>query len=120
MRIVSEAGVCALTVVAEMIAAAAAIPSADLIRWLMKMFCLMELKEFSQAKARGASVNRTTIRCRHAVNATLLHRVRIADEKFQMFTIYCSIVASITTSCRVNACDRQMCIALHMRKMRRV
>ena len=53
MRIVSEAGVCAPTVVAEMIAAAEAIPSADLIRWLMKLFYLMESKVFNQAKARG-------------------------------------------------------------------
>ena len=71
MRIVSAAGVCAFAEFNEMIAAAAAIPSADLIRWLMKLFCLMELKEFNQAKVRGASVNRTTIRCRRAVNATL-------------------------------------------------
>jgi hypothetical protein len=35
MRIVSEDGVCAFTVVAETIAAAAAMTSADLIRWLM-------------------------------------------------------------------------------------
>jgi hypothetical protein len=86
----------------------------------MKLFCLMELKKFNQAKARAASVNRTTIRCQRAVNATLLHRVRIADEKFQAFTIRCSIAASITTSCRENACDRKMCIALHTRKMHRV
>src|SRR4051812_21493813 len=120
MRIVSEAGVCAFTVVAETIAAAAAIPSADLIRWLMKLFFLMELKEFNQAKVRAASVNRTEIPYQRAVNATLLHRVRIADEKLQTFTIHCSIAASITTSCRVNACDRKMCIVSHIRKMRRV
>src|SRR3954467_15133941 len=100
MRIVSAAGVCAFAEFAEMIAAAAAIPSADLIRWLMKLFCLMGLKKFNQAKARAASVNRTTIRCQRAVNTTLLHRVRIADEKFQTFTSHCSIAASITTSCK--------------------
>jgi hypothetical protein len=83
-------------------------------------FCLMEMKEFNQAKARAASVNRTTLRCRRAVNTTLLRRVRIADEKFQPFTVHCSIAASITASCGANACDRKMCIAPHIRKMRRV
>jgi len=41
MRIASEGGVCALTAVAEAIAATAAIANADLIRWLMKLFFLM-------------------------------------------------------------------------------
>jgi hypothetical protein len=86
----------------------------------MKLFCLMEMKDYNQAKARGASVNRTTIRYQRGVNAILLHRGWIADDKFQAFTIDCSVAVSITTSCRVNACDRKMCIAPYPRKMHRV
>src|SRR6478672_10125509 len=119
MRIVSDTGVCAYAELAEMIAAAA-IPSADLIRWLMKLFYLMELKVFNQAKARGASVNRTTIRCRRAANTTLLHLVRNADEIFHTFTLRCSIIASIGAPCGINACDRKRCITSRTRKMRRV
>jgi hypothetical protein len=54
------------------------------------------------------------------VNAILLRRVRIADKKFQAFTIRCSIIASIGTAAGINACDRKRCIAPHTRKMRRV
>jgi hypothetical protein len=54
----------------------------------MKLFCLMEMKDFNQAKVRAASVNRTAIRCQHAANAILLRQARIADEKFQVFTIH--------------------------------
>jgi hypothetical protein len=46
MRIVSEAGVCAYAEFAEIIATAAAIASADLIRWFREMFCLMGMNGF--------------------------------------------------------------------------
>jgi hypothetical protein len=57
----------------------------------MKLFCPMEMKEFDQAKARTASVNRTAIRCRRTPDRTLLHLVRNADEKFQAFSIHCRL-----------------------------
>jgi hypothetical protein len=119
MRIVSEAGVCACAEFTAMIAVIAAIPSADLIRWFMEMFCLMRMNGFDQAKSRPASVNRTTIRCRHAVSTSLLHSPLITDEKFHAFTIHCPIAISITTSCGETACDRKMCAASRIRKMRR-
>jgi hypothetical protein len=101
MRTVSEAGVWAIAELAEMIAVAATMLS-DLIRWLMNLFCLMKLRAFNQAKMHGASVNRTTIRCQRAANATVLRRAWIADEKFQAFAIHRPIVVSITRSYRSN------------------
>jgi hypothetical protein len=54
----------------------------------MKLLCPMELKEFNKAKVRKTSVNRTAIRCRRTLNATVLRRVQIADENFRAFTIH--------------------------------
>ena len=84
MRIVSEGGICAFTAVDETNAVAAAETSADLIRWLMNLFFLMELKAFHQARARAASVNRIGIRYQHSLNATFLRRVRMVDKKSRM------------------------------------
>jgi hypothetical protein len=97
----------------------AATASADLIRWFMKLLFLMELKAFDQARARAASVNRTRIRCRHAMNTTVLRQGQMADEKSQVFAIHHTIAASITTLRSLSGCDRKMCIPRNHRKMRR-
>jgi hypothetical protein len=85
----------------------------------LKWFFLIELKVFDQARVLADSVNRTGIRCQRALNATLLHRVQIADEKSLAFSIYYSMLASITTACGQDACDWKICIALNPRKMLR-
>jgi hypothetical protein len=85
----------------------------------MKLLFLMELKAFDQARARAASVNRTRIRCRRAMNTTVLRQGQMADEKFRVLAIHRSTVGFITTPCSLNACDQKLCIARNQRKMRR-
>jgi hypothetical protein len=85
----------------------------------MKLLFLMEWKAFDQARARAASVNRTRIRCRHAMNTTVLRQGKMADEKSQLLAILRSAVAFITTLCGLNACDQKLFIARNQRKMRR-